>query len=252
MTRKIAIFDTTLRDGEQSPGASMNTEEKLVIAQQLLRLHVDVIEAGFPVSSPGDFRSVQEIGRLAGDDAVVVGLTRAVDKDIDRAAEALKTAKRPRIHTGLGVSPQHLREKLRISEDECVERAIHCVKYAKQYVDDVEFYAEDAGRADQKFLERVIQAAVDAGATVVNIPDTTGYQMPDDFGARIKGLGQRLRHRERHHQRSHPQRPGHGNRACAGRCQERRNADRVHHQRPGRARRQHRARGSCHGHQDAR
>ena len=162
MTRKIAIFDTTLRDGEQSPGASMNTEEKLVIAQQLLRLHVDVIEAGFPISSPGDFRSVQEIGRLAGDDAVVVGLTRAVDKDIDRAAEALKTAKRPRIHTGLGVSPQ--------------------------YVEDVEFYAEDAGRADQKFLERVIQAAVDAGATVVNIPDTTGYQMPDDFGARIKGL----------------------------------------------------------------
>ena len=193
MTRKIAIFDTTLRDGEQSPGASMNTEEKLVIAQQLLRLHVDVIEAGFPISSPGDFRSVQEIGRLAGDDAVVVGLTRAVDKDIDRAAEALKTAKRPRIHTGLGVSPQHLREKLRISEDECVERAIHCVKYAKQYVDDVEFYAEDAGRADQKFLERVIQAAVDAGATVVNIPDTTGYQMPDDFGARIKGLADNVR-----------------------------------------------------------
>ena len=193
MTRKIAIFDTTLRDGEQSPGASMNTEEKLVIAQQLLRLHVDVIEAGFPISSPGDFRSVQEIGRLAGDDAVVVGLTRAVDKDIDRAAEALKTAKRPRIHTGLGVSPQHLREKLHMTEDECVERAIHCVKYAKQYVEDVEFYAEDAGRADQKFLERVIQAAVDAGATVVNIPDTTGYQMPDDFGTRIKGLADNVR-----------------------------------------------------------
>ncbi len=193
MTRKIAIFDTTLRDGEQSPGASMNTEEKLVIAQQLLRLHVDVIEAGFPISSPGDFRSVQEVGRLAGDDAVVVGLTRAVDKDIDRAAEALKCAKRPRIHTGLGVSPQHLRDKLRISEDECVERAIHCVKYAKQYVEDVEFYAEDAGRADQKFLERVIQAAVDAGATVVNIPDTTGYQMPDDFGARIRDLADNVR-----------------------------------------------------------
>ncbi len=124
---------------------------------------------------------------------MVVGLTRAVDKDIDRAAEALKTAKRPRIHTGLGVSPQHLREKLRMTEDECVERAIHCVKYAKQYVEDVEFYAEDAGRADQKFLERVIQAAVDAGATVVNIPDTTGYQMPDDFGARIKGLADNVR-----------------------------------------------------------
>lgn len=193
MTRKIDIFDTTLRDGEQSPGASMNTEEKLVIARELLRMHVDCIEAGFPISSPGDFRSVQEIGRLAGDDAVVVGLTRAVDKDIDVAADALKTAKRPRIHTGLGVSPQHLREKLRITEDECVERAIHCVKYAKKYVDDVEFYAEDAGRADQKFLERVIQAAVDAGATVVNIPDTTGYQLPEDFGRRIKGLADNVR-----------------------------------------------------------
>ena len=188
MTRKIHIFDTTLRDGEQSPGASMNTEEKLVIAQELIRMGVDVIEAGFPISSPGDFRSVQEIGRLAGDSCVVCGLTRAVDKDIDRAAEALKSAKRPRIHTGLGVSPSHLREKLRITEDECVERATHCVKYAKQYVDDVEFYAEDAGRADQDFLIRVIQAAVDAGATVVNIPDTTGYQLPEDFGARIKSL----------------------------------------------------------------
>ena len=188
MTRKIDIFDTTLRDGEQSPGASMNTEEKLVIAQELLRMHVDVIEAGFPISSPGDFRSVQEIGRLAGDDAVVVGLTRAVDKDIDRAAEALACAKRPRIHTGIGVSPQHLKEKLRITEDQCIERAIHCVEYAKKYVDDVEFYAEDAGRADQDFLIRVIQAVVNAGATVVNIPDTTGYQMPEDFGRRIKGL----------------------------------------------------------------
>ena len=188
MTRKIDIFDTTLRDGEQSPGASMNTEEKLVVAQELLRMHVDIIEAGFPISSPGDFRSVQEIGRLAGDDAVVVGLTRAIEKDIDRAAEALRTAKRPRIHTGLGVSPQHLNEKLHISEDECVERAVHCVEYAKRYVDDVQFYAEDAGRADQAFLERVIQAVVNAGATVVNIPDTTGYQLPEDFGRRIKGI----------------------------------------------------------------
>lgn len=188
MTRKIQIFDTTLRDGEQSPGASMNTEEKLVVAQQLLRLGVDVIEAGFPISSPGDFRSVQEIGRLAGDSCVVCGLTRAVDKDIDRAAEALRDCKRPRIHTGLGVSPQHLHEKLRITEDECVERAIHCVRYAKRYVDDVEFYAEDAGRADQDFLIRVIQAAVNAGATVVNIPDTTGYNLPDEWGARIKSL----------------------------------------------------------------
>ena len=196
MTRKIDIFDTTLRDGEQSPGASMNTEEKLVIAQELLRMHVDVIEAGFPISSPGDFRSVQEIGKLAGDDAVVVGLTRAVDKDIDRAAEALACAKRPRIHTGLGVSPQHIHEKLHLTEDQVVERAIHCVTYAKRYVEDVEFYAEDAGRADQRFLERVIQAAVDAGATVVNIPDTTGYQKPDDIGAPNKGLPDNVRGNE--------------------------------------------------------
>ena len=188
MTRKIHIFDTTLRDGEQSPGASMNTEEKLVIAQQLIRMGVDVIEAGFPISSPGDFRSVQEIGRIAGDACTVCGLTRAVEKDIDRAAEALKSAKRPRIHTGLGVSPSHLRDKLHITEDECVERARRCVEYARRYVEDVEFYAEDAGRSDQYFLIRVIQAAVDAGATVVNIPDTTGYSLPEDFGARIKGL----------------------------------------------------------------
>ena len=188
MTRKIHIFDTTLRDGEQSPGASMNTEEKLIVAQQLIRMGVDVIEAGFPISSPGDFRSVQEIGRLAGDSCTVCGLTRAVDKDIDRAAEALKTAKRPRIHTGLGVSPSHLRDKLHITEEECVERARRCVSYAKRYVEDVEFYAEDAGRSDQDFLIRVIQAAVDAGATVVNIPDTTGYSLPEAFGARIKSL----------------------------------------------------------------
>ena len=188
MTRKIHIFDTTLRDGEQSPGASMNTEEKLIVAQQLIRMGVDVIEAGFPISSPGDFRSVQEIGRLAGDSCTVCGLTRAVDKDIDRAAEALKTAKRPRIHTGLGVSPSHLRDKLHITEEECIERTRHCVSYAKRYVEDVEFYAEDAGRSDQDFLIRVIQAAVDAGATVVNIPDTTGYSLPEAFGARIKSL----------------------------------------------------------------
>ena len=188
MTRKIHIFDTTLRDGEQSPGASMNTEEKLIVAQQLIRMGVDVIEAGFPISSPGDFRSVQEIGRLAGDSCTVCGLTRAVDKDIDRAAEALKTAKRPRIHTGLGVSPSHLRDKLHITEEECIERARRCISYAKRYVEDVEFYAEDAGRSDQDFLIRVIQAAVDAGATVVNIPDTTGYSLPEAFGARIKSL----------------------------------------------------------------
>ncbi len=193
MTRKIHIFDTTLRDGEQSPGASMNTEEKLVVARQLLRLNVDVIEAGFPISSPGDFESVRRIAKLAGDDAVVCGLTRAIDKDIDVAADALKYAKRPRIHTGIGVSPSHLRDKLRISEDECIERAAHCVSYAKQYVSDVEFYAEDAGRSDYDFLVRVIQTVVDAGATVVNIPDTTGYSLPEEFGRRIKYLMDNVR-----------------------------------------------------------
>ncbi len=188
MTRKIDIFDTTLRDGEQSPGASMNTEEKLVIARQLLRLNVDVIEAGFPISSPGDFESVRRISELAGDAAVVCALTRAVDKDIDSAADALKFAKRPRIHTGIGVSPSHMRDKLRITEDECIERAVHAVSYARKYVEDVQFYAEDAGRSDFAFLARVIEAVIKAGATVVNIPDTTGYSLPEDFGARIKYL----------------------------------------------------------------
>ncbi len=193
MTRKIAIFDTTLRDGEQSPGASMNTDEKILIAGELLRLKVDVIEAGFPISSPGDFKSVYEIGKLAGDDAVVCALTRAVEKDIDEAARALETAKRPRIHTGLGVSPSHLRDKLRLTEEQAIEKAIHAVKYAKRYVDDVEFYAEDAGRSEQKFLERIIEAVIAAGATVVNIPDTTGYSLPDDFGRRIRGLMENVR-----------------------------------------------------------
>ena len=188
MTRKINIFDTTLRDGEQSPGASMNTEEKLVVARQLLRLNVDVIEAGFPISSPGDFESVRRIAELAGDAATVCGLTRAVEKDIDAAADALKYAKRPRIHTGIGVSPSHLRDKLRITEDECVERAVKCVKYARNFVEDVQFYAEDAGRSDYDFLVRVIEAVIKAGATVVNIPDTTGYSLPEEFGARIKYL----------------------------------------------------------------
>jgi 2-isopropylmalate synthase len=188
MTRKIAIFDTTLRDGEQSPGASMNTEEKLIIARELIRMNVDVIEAGFPISSPGDFKSVRMIGELAGDSCVVCGLTRAVDKDIEVAAEALSSAKRPRIHTGLGVSPSHLRDKLRLTEDQAIERAVHAVKYAKSFVEDVEFYAEDAGRSDQEFLKRIVREVIKAGATVVNIPDTTGYNMPWDFGARIKDL----------------------------------------------------------------
>lgn len=188
MTRKIQIFDTTLRDGEQSPGASMNTEEKLVVTRQLLRLNVDVIEAGFPISSPGDFESVRRIAELAGEDATVCALTRAVEKDIDSAADALKYAKRPRIHTGIGVSPSHLQDKLRITEEQCIERAVHCVAYAKKYVEDVQFYAEDAGRSDYQFLARVIQEVIAAGATVVNIPDTTGFSLPEEFGQRIKFL----------------------------------------------------------------
>ena len=188
MTRKIDIFDTTLRDGEQSPGASMNTEEKLVIARKLLQLNVDVIEAGFPISSPGDFESVRRIADLAGENATVCALTRAVEKDIDAAADALRYAKRPRIHTGIGVSKSHIYDKLRIDEETCIERAVKAVKYARNFCEDVEFYAEDAGRSDYEFLARVIEEVIKAGATVVNIPDTTGYSLPEEFGRRIKFL----------------------------------------------------------------
>ena len=189
MTRKIYIFDTTLRDGEQSPGASMNAQEKLVITRQLLRMNVDVIEAGFPVSSPGDFKSVHDIAELVGDKAVVCGLTRAVDNDIDVCAEALKDAARPRIHTGIGVSPQHLKYKFKgMTLDTAIERGVAAVKRARKYTDDVEFYAEDAGRAPYEDLAKMIEAVIAAGATVVNIPDTTGYSMPWEFGERIKYL----------------------------------------------------------------
>ncbi len=189
MTRKISIFDTTLRDGEQSPGASMNAQEKLVITRQLLRLGVDVIEAGFPVSSPGDFESVQDIARLAKDQCIVCGLTRAREHDIDVCAEALKVAEHPRIHTGIGVSPEHLKYKFKnMTLDQAIEHGAAAVKYARRYVDDVEFYAEDAGRAPLEDLAKMIQAVVNAGASVVNIPDTTGFCLPWDFGNRIKYL----------------------------------------------------------------
>jgi 2-isopropylmalate synthase len=191
-SQRVFIFDTTLRDGEQSPGASMNTEEKLEIARQLVRLGVDIIEAGFPVSSPGDFESVQRIGAEVGDSAIVCGLTRAVPADIETAAAALKTAARPRIHTGIGVSQSHLRDKLRISEDEAIERAVAAVKFARTFVEDVEFYAEDAARAVPVTLYRMIAAVIAAGATVVNIPDTTGYTYPEEFGALIAGLGEHV------------------------------------------------------------
>ena len=188
MNAIIKIFDTTLRDGEQSPGASMNTAEKLEITRQLVRLGVDVIEAGFPISSPGDFESVRRIGEEVGDAVVVCGLSRAIAKDIEVAADALKTAKRPRIHTGIGVSESHLQHKLRISREEALERAIAAVKHARTFVEDVEFYAEDAGRADPAFLYRMVEAVIRAGATVVNIPDTTGYTYPEEFGMLIKGI----------------------------------------------------------------
>ena len=190
---RVFIFDTTLRDGEQSPGASMNTAEKLEIARQLVRLGVDVIEAGFPISSPGDFESVRRIAAEVQDAATVCALSRAVPADIERAAEALKGAKRPRIHTGIGVSESHLRDKLHITGDEAIERGIAAVKLARSFVDDVEFYAEDAGRAVPEFLYRMIEAVIAAGATVVNIPDTTGYAYPEVFGDLIRGLMENAR-----------------------------------------------------------
>jgi len=186
-TNQIQIFDTTLRDGEQVPGCKLDTKQKLVIARQLESLGVNVIEAGFPISSPGDFKSVAEIGRVVSE-PVVCALSRAVKKDIEVAAEALKTAKHPRIHTGIGTSDSHIQYKLRTTPEKIIERAVEAVRYAKSFVEDVEFYAEDAGRTDNEFLARVIQAVVDAGATVLNIPDTTGYCLPDEYGAKIAFL----------------------------------------------------------------
>ncbi len=183
----VQIFDTTLRDGEQVPGCKLDTEQKLVIADRLDQLGVDIIEAGFPISSPGDFKSVSEISKLVKQ-ATVCGLTRAVKKDIEVAAEALKYAKRPRIHTGIGTSDSHIQHKFNSSREAIIERAVEAVKYAKTFVEDVEFYAEDAGRTDNEFLARVCEAVIKAGATVLNIPDTTGYCLPDEYGSKIKYL----------------------------------------------------------------
>ncbi|TXD85440.1 2-isopropylmalate synthase [Subsaximicrobium wynnwilliamsii] len=183
----IQIFDTTLRDGEQVPGCKLNTKQKLVIAEKLDFLGVNVIEAGFPVSSPGDFKSVSEISKLIKN-ATVCGLTRAVENDIKVAAEALKYAKTPRIHTGIGTSDSHIKYKFNSTQDKILERAYEAVKYAKTFVEDVEFYAEDAGRTDNAFLARICEAAIKAGATVLNIPDTTGYCLPNEYGAKMKYL----------------------------------------------------------------
>jgi 2-isopropylmalate synthase len=184
---KVFIFDTTLRDGEQVPGCKLDTPQKLEIAARLDELGVDIIEAGFPVSSPGDFNSVNLISKLVKN-ASVCGLTRAVRKDIEVAAEALKYAKRPRIHTGIGTSDSHIKFKFNSNRDAIIERAVTAVTYAKTFVEDVEFYAEDAGRTDNEFLARVCEAVVKAGATVLNIPDTTGYCLPEEYGAKIKYL----------------------------------------------------------------
>ncbi len=184
---KIHIFDTTLRDGEQVPGCKLNTQEKVEIALRLEALGVDIIEAGFPISSPGDFRSVQQIAATIKD-ATVCGLSRAVRQDIEAAAEALKPARRPRIHTGIGTSDSHIKAKFNATRAEILDRAIQAVKWAKNFVDDVEFYAEDAGRTDNEYLARVIEAVIAAGATVVNIPDTTGYCLPSQYGEKIAFL----------------------------------------------------------------
>lgn len=184
---RIYVFDTTLRDGEQVPGCQLNTIEKIQVAKALELLGVDIIEAGFPISSPGDFNSVVEISK-AVTWPVICALTRAVEKDINVAAEALKFAKRKRIHTGIGTSDSHIKYKFNSNREEIIERAVKAVKHARKYVDDVEFYAEDAGRTENEYLARVVQAVVDAGATVVNIPDTTGYCFPDEYGAKIKYL----------------------------------------------------------------
>lgn len=186
-SNRVYIFDTTLRDGEQVPGCKLNTEEKLMIASKLDILGVDVIEAGFPVSSPGDFQSVEAIGKLVKN-ATVCGLTRAVENDIKVAAEALKYAKRPRIHTGIGTSESHMKYKFKATPEQIIERAVAAVKYAKSFVEDVEFYAEDAGRSDNEFLARVCEEVIKAGATVLNIPDTTGYCLPEEYGQKIKYL----------------------------------------------------------------
>jgi 2-isopropylmalate synthase len=187
MDDKVIIFDTTLRDGEQVPGCQLNTIEKIEVAQALEALGVDVIEAGFPISSPGDFKSVVEISKAVSN-PVICALTRAVKKDIEVAADALQYAKRKRIHTGIGVSDFHIRYKIKTTPEEILKRAADAVKYARKFVDDVEFYAEDAGRSENEFLSKVIEAVIKAGATVVNIPDTTGYCLPEEYGQKIKYL----------------------------------------------------------------
>ncbi len=184
---KVYIFDTTLRDGEQVPGCKLNTKEKIELALRLEELGVDIIEAGFPISSPGDFESVKQIAAIVNE-AQVCALSRAVQKDIEVAAQALKLARNPRIHTGIGTSDLHIKAKFNSTREEILERAVQCVKWARNFVDNVEFYAEDAGRTDNDYLARVVEAVINAGATTVNIPDTTGYCLPHQYGEKIAFL----------------------------------------------------------------
>ena len=196
MEKQVFIFDTTLRDGEQVPGCKLNTKEKLRLALQLEELGVDVIEAGFPISSPGDFESVTEISKIIRN-ATVCGLTRAVQKDIEVAGEALKYAKKPRIHTGIGTSDFHIKSKFNTTREEILRRAVQAVKWARNYTDDVEFFAEDAGRTDNDYLAQVVEAVIAAGATVVNIPDTTGYCLPSQYGEKMAYLMQHVSNLDR-------------------------------------------------------
>ena len=190
--KRIQIFDTTLRDGEQVPGCQLNTNEKIEIARALESLGVDVMEVGFPISSPGDFHSVQQIASIIKD-STVCALSRAVEKDIEVAAEAVAKAKRPRIHTGIGTSDSHIFDKLKSTREKVLERGVAAVKFAKKYVEDVEFYAEDAGRTENEYLAKIVEAAIKAGATVVNIPDTTGYCLPWQYGEKIKCLKENVK-----------------------------------------------------------
>ena len=192
MSEKVYIFDTTLRDGEQVPGCKLNTKEKLALAVRLEELGVDILEAGFPVSSPGDFDSVNQIAKTLKN-TVICGLTRAVQKDIEVAAQALKPAARFRIHTGIGTSDLHIKYKFNSTREAIIERAVQAVKMARNFTDDVEFYAEDAGRTDNEYLARVCETVIKAGATVLNIPDTTGYCLPHEYGAKIKYLRENVR-----------------------------------------------------------
>ncbi len=186
-SKRVLIFDTTLRDGEQVPGCKLNTKEKVELAVQLENLGVDVLEAGFPISSPGDFESVKSISRILKN-VIVCALSRAVQKDIEVAAQALKYAKRPRIHTGIGTSDYHIKSKFNSTREEIFQRAVQCVKWARNFTDDIEFYAEDAGRTENDYLAKVIEAVIAAGATTVNIPDTTGYCLPYQYGEKIAYL----------------------------------------------------------------